>query len=107
MRALRGVCLVIGCAVAGPIPQGWAAVSQGMPQPSGRFEVVPTEHPAIRSQPRSTSKIRPAIVIQSEGVSEIVRQGFIRAAVCGGLGMLGVIFIGYRLYGRRHGNPAT
>jgi hypothetical protein len=27
--------------------------------------------------------------------------------VCGGLGTLGLIFIGYRLHGRRHGKAAT
>jgi hypothetical protein len=69
--------------------------------------VVPAEHPAVRTKARSTTKIRPAVVVQSDGVSEIVRQGFIRAAVCGGLGTLGLIFIGYRLHGRRHGKAAT
>ncbi len=107
MRALCCVCLGLGFALAAPASQGFAAVSEGAPQSPGRFEVVPAEHPTIRTKPRSTTKNRPAIVIQSEGVSEVVRQGFIRAAACAGLGALGLIFIGCRLYGRRQGKAAT
>lgn len=107
MRALCCVCLGLGLALAVPASQGLAAVSEGEPQSLGRFEVVPAEHPAARTKPRSTTKIRPAIVIKSEGVSEAVRQGFIRAAACAGLGALGLIFVGYRIYGRRHGRAAT
>jgi hypothetical protein len=107
VRAVCGVCLGLGLASVMPASQAFAAVSDGAPPSSRRFEVVPAEHPAVRTKARSTTKIRPAVVVQSDGVSEIVRQGFIRAAVCGGLGTLGLIFIGYRLHGRRHGKAAT
>jgi hypothetical protein len=89
-----------------PASQAVAAVSDGAPSSSRQFEVVPAEHPPVRTGARSTAKIRPAVVVQSDGVADIVRQGFIRAAVCGGLGALGLVFIGYRLHGRRHGKAA-
>lgn len=103
MRAVCGVCLGLGMALVMPASQAVAAVSEGAPPLPKQFEVVPAEHPPVRNGARLTTKIRPAIVVRSDGVADSVRQGFIRAAVCGGLGALGLIFIGYRLHGRRHG----
>lgn len=85
----------------------FATVSDSLPQTSSQFQIVPAEHPTARKTPRSQAHLRPIIVVQSEGVSAHIRQSFVRAAVFGGLGILGMIYIGYRVYGRRQGRAAT
>ena len=46
------------------------------------------------------------IIVKSEAAAAFIRQGFINAVLCAIAGALGLVVIGFRLYGNRHGNAA-
>lgn len=110
MCAFRCGWLIVGIGLAlspASVSDAFAAITGASPQPPPTIDVVPLENRALRNNPLSRGDLRRPIIIQSGEAAEHIRQGYIRAALCGGLGLLGLIFIGYRAYGRRQGRAAT
>jgi hypothetical protein len=72
-----------------------------------QFQVLPFDNPMLRRNPRITSSLNRPIIVKSEAASAYIRQGFINAVLCTIAGALGLVVIGFRLYGNRHGSAAT
>ncbi len=72
-----------------------------------QFQVLPFDNPVLRRNARITSPLHRPIFVKSEAAAAYIRQGFINAVLCTIAGALGLVVIGFRLYGNRHGSAAT
>jgi hypothetical protein len=105
---LAGTAALSLAAVGVSSQSGRAALDAEASPAPGRFRVLPPDARAVRRLPVREGRLARKIVIErSEEARDYLRQGLLRAGLSGllGLGLLG--WVGYRVFGSRHGRPAT
>ena len=102
---ITAIVVVIAAALPAPVMAALdLAASSQRPR---QFQVLPFDNPILRRTARVTSPLNRPIIVKSDAAAAFIRQGFINAMLCAIAGALGLIVIGFRLYGNRHGNAAT
>jgi hypothetical protein len=107
--ACRWIITLALVAVAAPLPSPARAALDyaASTQRPRQFQVLPFDNPVLQRNARITSLLKRPVIVKSGAASAYIRQGFINAVLCTIAGALGLIVIGFRLYGNRHGNAAT
>jgi hypothetical protein len=95
--------LAVALAVSGS-ETARSAVGIEAPATSKRaFQILPKEHPATGYTQKSRFDFRRPVVVKSSRANVQIRNGLMQAAAILIAGLMGLIVLGYRIYGRLQG----